>query len=896
MTPNRLQPLLQPRSIALIGASNRESSLGFAVMANLSTGGFTGKIYPVNPKWRKVRGIPCLSSVKKIAEPVDLAVIVTPARTIPDIVAACGEKGIPALLILSAGFRDTEENGAQLLAEVKKLAKQYGIRVIGPNSMGIMLPHQGINASFAHLHALPGKVALISQSGALCTSILDWSVEQGVGFSHFISLGSMMDIGFHDLIEYLGTDPHTSSILVYMESLTEARKFMSAARAFARSKPIIVLKSGRSQEGIQAAFTHTGNLAGNDLVFSAAFNRAGIVRVDTVAQLFNLAQALAMQPRPRGNRLAIITNGGGPAILATDHLIRHGGQLAVLSSRTKETLSPVLSPHWSKDNPLDLMGDATPDHYRAALKACIHDEQIDGILIILSPQAVLDPAEVAAAVKEAGQSRHKTILAAWMGEQKVAAGRDVLEAAHIPVYRYPESAVEVFMKMYAYGKALELVYETPPDIPKRFKPKTEEALQILQGAWQDGRQTLRESEAFALLKAFDLPVVPHERAVNADEAVAAAKKLGYPVVLKLEDHTIAHKSDVGGVKLHLSNAREVRLAFQQLQVACQPAEAPVEIRVLVCKMVRDFHELFVGAHKDPIFGPAILFGQGGIEVDIVDDHQVGLPPLNMALAQRLIEDTRIYQLLCGYRNIAGADLTAIQFLLYKFAYLVMQLPQIASIDLNPVAAGTAGCLVLDATIQLDPKVLSQPIRPYSHLVIAPYPEEFTKKVSLRNGMEVTLRSIKPEDEPLEAALFRTLSNQTIYFRFFGYVPKLTQEMLSRFTQIDYDREIAIVAEVSESGQPHFIGVVRLVADLYNQEAEYSIVIADAWQGQGLGNILTDYIFDIAQKRGVKVITATVLKQNKAMIHMFERRGFRFRSSDFDTYEVELPLLEQGQSS
>ena len=680
----QLDKIFKPSSIAVIGASDRKGSVGFAVMDNLLKGSYQGKVYPVNIKHKTIQGQPAFSKIGKVPEQVDLAVIVTPASTVPTVVEQCGKAGVGGLVIISAGFKEAGEKGQKMYQQILETANAYKMRVIGPNCLGFLNPHIGINASFATKMALPGSIAFISQSGALCTSILDWANQQSVGFSHFVSIGSMLDVGFADLIDYFGTDYKTSCILIYMESLKDARKFVSASRAFARSKPIIILKAGRSEEGGQATLSHTGSLAGNDQVYEVAFERAGVIRVDTIAQLFDCAQSLAMQPRPVGKRLAIVTNAGGPGVLATDYLVTKEGKLAQLQPQSMEALDAALPAHWSRANPVDVLGDASAETYKKAVEICLRDTEVDGVVIILTPQAVTDPSDVATAVVDVTKKFNKPVLAVWMGESDVEEGREILEAGKIPNYRYPESAVDVFLQMYHYSRNLRILYETPSAMPPNlgFRPHVAEA--IIQTVLQQGRTQLMENEAKELMKSYNIAVGSFKVVQTAKEAVEFAEQIGYPVVLKIASPDIGHKTEVGGVKVNLKNDQDVKNAFDQIIQGAKEKRPDAEVRgVLVEKMVNKTYEILIGSNKDPVFGPVIAFGRGGVAVEIYRDMKLGLPPLNRVLARRIMEHTRIYPLLEGYRGMPGVDLNFLELTLVKFAYLVMDFPQIKEIDINP---------------------------------------------------------------------------------------------------------------------------------------------------------------------------------------------------------------------
>ncbi len=889
----QLDKIFLPKSIAAVGASNKEGSVGYALMKNLLSGGFQGKIFPVNLKHEKIHQLPCYHSVKHIPEAIDLAVIATPAHTVSDVLKECGEAGIGGAVILSAGFKEAGEKGEELYRRIRSTARKYKVRIIGPNCVGFLNPALGINASFLSRMALPGKIALISQSGALCASIIDWAVDQNVGFSNFVSVGSMIDVDFADLIDYFGMDNRTSCILIYMETLTNARKFMSAARAFARYKPVIVLKAGKSREGAQAALSHTGSLAGNDAVFDAAFQRAGIIRVETIAQLFDCAQALAMQPRPTGNRLAIVTNAGGPGVLATDHLIKNNCKIAPLSTKTFQQLDGLLPAHWSHNNPVDVLGDASAETFREAVRICLEDENTDGVLAIFTTQAVTDPTEAARALATIKSQNSKTLFACWMGEQDVQPGRDMLELASIPHYRYPESAVEVFAKMYHYARNLDMLHEMPTSAPSEFQVDKEKAAGIIDLVLEEGRIQLLETEAKQLLQIYGFPIAPGE-VVNSPEAAAkAAETMGFPVVMKIVSPDIGHKTDVGGVILHIRSEDEARQAFSAMLQKVKSRQPKARIQgVMVEKMIDKRYELLIGAKKDPIFGPAIVFGMGGVMVELLKDTNMGLPPLNMALARQVIEKTKAFQLLNGFRGMPKADIGALQFLLVKFSYLLMDFPRIKEIDINPFVIDETGGFALDAHIVLDPGSSLKSGTPYDHLVISPYPEKYQKTITLKNGKEALLRPIRPEDEPLEAEMFEHLSKQSIYYRFMGYIPKVSHDFLIRFTQIDYDREMAIIAILETPQGEKMAGVARIVCDAWKEEAEFAIVVADPWQGKGLGSQLTDFILEIAADMGIQKIVALVLESNRVMLNMFEKRGFSIKDNTYGEFLLELNLASK----
>lgn len=885
----RLNYLFSPESVAVIGATDKPGSVGAALMRNLIGSGYEGVIYPVNPNRKSVMGVKSYASIADIPDRVHMAIIVTPAATVPGVVEQCGKAGVYGAVVISAGFMETGKTGQQLFDSAMANARRYGMRILGPNCLGFCKPSIKLNASFANKMALPGKLAFISQSGALCTSILDWAVHNKVGFSHFVSIGSMGDIGFHDLIDYFGADSETQSILIYMESLTNAKRFMSAARAFASTKPIIVLKVGRSSAGAKAAMSHTGSLTGDDAIFDAAFRRAGVIRVNRIKDLFNSAQTLAKQPRPRSSRLAIVTNAGGPGVIATDYLMSKGGQLAQLSESTIQQLNKVLPAAWSHGNPVDVLGDADPVRYRHAVDLCMKDEGVDGVFVILTPQAVTKPTETAQELANTPKQSGKTLLACWMGADDVAKGVEVLQNASIPALETPEQAVGCFMTMVQYSKNLELLHETPESTPNEFVPRTEANRKLIAEVAASGRSVMTEAEAKQFLSNYEIPIGKYGVATSAQESVDLAESIGYPVVMKILSPDILHKTEVGGVVVGVTSKTAVTAAFDGLMQRAKAAKPHAHLQgVLVEEMASKKYELLIGCKKDPIFGPVIVFGLGGVAVEVFRDTNIALPPLNMALSRRLIEETRIYQLLKGYRGMEGIELHSLQFLLHKFAYLIMDFPEIKEIDINPFGIDKRGGVVMDGKVVLDEAVLKTPVEPYSHLVISPYPRDLERQCTLKSGTEVLLRPIRPEDEKMEAEMFQNFSPKTQRFRFFQVVKNVSHEMLVRYTQIDYDREIAIVAEVKEGDQRKLAGVVRLIADPYNEAAEFAIVVADPWQNQGLGNIFSDYILEIARKRNIGMIYASFLKDNHIMKYLFEKRAFTITSTE-DVYKAELKL-------
>lgn len=887
-TYDSLHRAFNPRSIALIGVSSRPGNVGRALLRNMVGSNYEGAVFPVNPRHKSLMGMKVYASIKKIPDPVDLAIIATPPDSVPDLIHECGACGIGNAVVLSAGFQEMGKAGQSLTRKLVKAGIEAKVRIIGPNCLGFLRPPIGLNASFARDMALKGNIAFISQSGALCTAVLDWSIRENVGFSHFISIGSMADISYHDLIDYLGRDPNTTSILIYMETIKDARNFMSAARSIGKTKPIIVLKVGRSQEGAHAVSSHTGSLSGDDAVFDALFKRVGIARVNTVKELFNVAQTLSSQPTPSGKKLLVITNAGGPGVLATDAHVKLGGTMAKLSKRTIDRLNQALPAPWSRNNPVDVLGDADASRYQKAINICTEEEDADGILVILTPQEMTNVRQVAKEIGRLNKESRKPILAAFMGADAVEMGVRTLAKSGIPAFDSPEDAVTCFNTIAQYRINQRLLTETPSSIPRRFKPKTAQARSIVQKAIESGQTVLNEQESKHMLARYEIPSAPHFRATSPAQAAQAASKLGFPVALKVLSSDILHKTDVGGVQLHIKSQRAVSSAYKEILDNVKRATPEAQISgVLVEKMESKKYELFIGCKRDPLFGPVIVFGMGGVGVEVFKDIAIGIPPLNMVLAKRMIESTKIYKLLSGYRGMKSIDLKSLQFLLYRFSYMIIDNPEISEIDVNPIAIDESGSIALDAKIVLDPKTPLRKSDPYSHLIISPYPKNWEKRIRTKSGKPVLLRPIRPEDEPLEAEMFRAMSDETQRFRFFHFIKDITHEMLVRYTQIDYGREIAIIAELSDKGTK-MAGVARIIGDPYNDTAEFAVVVADPWQGLGLGNALTDHVLEIAKQRKMKTINAHFLPDNHIVRHVFEERGFTIiRGSDSYTAELSL---------
>ena len=868
-----LDPFFAPASIAVIGATEANPSVGRTILSNLAA--FAGKIYPINPKRDAVLGRKALPAIGAVPEPVDLAIIVTPADTVPSIVAECAAAKVPAGIIISAGFKEAGARGAELEREIR--AVRGAMRLIGPNCLGLMAPSFGLNATFAASMARPGSIGFLSQSGALCTAILDWSLREMVGFSAFVSTGSMLDIGWGELIDYLGDDPSTRAILMYMESVGDARSFLSAAREVALTKPIIIIKAGRSEQAARAAASHTGALTGSDEVLDAALQRCGVLRVRRISDLFYMAEVLARQPRPQGPRLAIVTNAGGPGVLATDALLDEAAELAELTPATIMALDGILPPHWSRHNPIDIIGDAPPDRFARTIEIVKQDPGVDGLLVTLAPQGMTDPSEVAERIKPFAAMEGKPILASWMGGASVARAEEILNAAGIPTFSFPDSAARAFAYMWHYSENLRALYETP-ELAESAVDR-ELAAAVIETARAEGRTLLSEQESKRLLAAYAIPVTRTETADTEDRAAEVAEAIGFPVVLKLQSRSITHKTDAGGVELDLRDPSQVRAAWRRIQSSVSLRFGADKFQgVSVQPMIRatDGYELILGSSTDPQFGPVLLFGAGGQLVEIFRDRTLGLPPLTSTLARRMMERTRIYKALAGVRGRAPVDRAALEQILIRFSQLVSEIPRIQEVDINPLLAAPGAILALDARVVLHPWNVSD--RDLPRTAIRPYPSSYVEKCVARDGSPITIRPIRPEDEPKMVRFHETLSDRSIYLRYFHHMAlsaRVTHERLTRICFIDYDREIVLVAE-SESAE--IVAVGRLTRERSSGDAEFALLVSDAWHERGLGTELLRRLVSIARREGVRRVTGDILAENQSMQAICRQLGFAMRYS------------------
>jgi len=897
MGTTNLDKIFNPKSVAIIGASDVEGSVGYAIVKNFAQTGFSGKVYFVNIRKPEILGTKTYPAVDKIFEQIDLAMIATPAKTVPGVLEECGRAEVKGVIIVSAGFKETGPEGKALEEKCVELAKKYGIRIIGPNCIGIIRPRNNLNATFLDKMPKQGNIAFLSQSGALGSAILEWAIHENIGFSNFVSVGSMIDVDFGDLIDFFGSDPKTKSILMYIEGITEARKFMSAARHFARTKPIIVVKSGKFSESAKAAASHTGSLSGEDGIYDAAFKRAGVVRVNEIEDLFNAAEVLGTQPLPKGPRLAIITNAGGPGVMTTDALIAKGGKLAKLSQKSIDSLNAVLPPFWSHGNPIDVLGDAKSDRYRAAVEACLNDENIDGIVIVFTQQAVSESVEIAKSIVELVRSktyRTKTILTSFMGFSAVQEANSILNANNIPTYTTPEQAIRTYMYMYNYQRNIDLLYETPEERPVDESPPKRPIMVILRNAAFEGREVLTEDEAKKILKYYNFPVVRTAVANTVEQAANFALEMGYPVVLKILSPQIIHKTDVGGVILNVKSAKEVREAFELLiqRATAYNPKAQI-IGVTVQPMVeKKGYELILGGKTDPVFGPVILFGMGGVGVELFKDTSIGLPPLNTTLIRRMMEETKVYELLKGYRNSVPVDLKKLDETILLFSQLLVDFPQIKEIDINPLLINEKEACILDARIVVDKEKICKKFEPHEHMVISPYPKKEELIWLLKNGQEVLLRPIKPEDEPMWLEMFQSLSEESIRYRFFQMLKDTPHEVRVRYCNIDYDRETAIVAETIEKGKKKLLGVGRLSIEADGKNGEIAFIVSDYYQGLGLGTKMVDYVLDLAKEKGIQSVYAIMLPDNYRALSLTKKMGFKIDYLSDGTIKANLNLQQE----
>jgi acetyltransferase len=869
-----LTPLFAPESVALVGASERAGSVGAVLVSNMRAAGYRGALFAVNPKYRAVQEVPCFASIAKLPQRIDLAVIATPAATVAGIIEQCGAAGVPAAVIISAGFSETGEGGARLERAVLDNARRHRVRILGPNCLGLMRPDIGLNATFARGSVLPGSLGLIAQSGAVCTAMLDWARPNKVGFSSVVSLGGSTDLDFGEAVDYLVADSRTEHILLYVEGVRNARRFVSALRAAARVKPVILMKVGRHPAGVRAAVSHTGAIVGLDDVFDAVVKRTGAVRVGTIGQLVAAAQALASHIHPQGDRLAVITNGGGPGVMAADRAADLAIPLAELSQPTIEALKAALPGNWSHTNPVDLIGDAGADRYRAAVSACLADGNVDGVLAILTPQAMTEPADAARAVIGAARGSTKPVLACWMGEEQTAPARRLFGEAAIPVFRTPDPAVEMFAHISSFYRNQRALLQAPGPLSQQAAPDLDAARLIVEGALGERRSLLSEMESKALLAAFRIPVASTAIARSAHEAMLLASESGFPVAMKIDSPDITHKSDAGGVRLSIANAQAARDAYDEIIASARRLAPAARVNgVAVEPMVERAHgrELMVGVVRDPVFGPAITFGAGGVAVEVHRDRAVALPPLNSFLVADMIRGTRIAKLLGPFRRMPPVDMAALEAVLLRVSELVCELPALDELDINPLIVDESSAIALDARVVL--RTSAPPRERYGHMAIHPYPAHLVTQWAPSQGPPVTLRPIRPEDAEIEQAFVQGLSAESRHMRFMNMLRELTPLMLARFTQIDYDREMAFIATTRDQGAEREIGVVRYVTNPDGESCEFALVVADEWQRRGLGRRMMTLLIEVARTRGLREMIGHVLAENRGMLGLSESLGF-----------------------
>ncbi len=870
MSLYNLERMFKPVSVAVVGASEKPGSIGRAVLDNLAIGGFGGRIIPVNPMRSEVLGRKAFPRISEVEGTLDLAVICTPISIAPEIIRECGAKGVGGAIIISGGGKEAGEDGRRIEAEIIKEAYAGRVRIVGPNCVGVVSSGARLNASFGHTMPLPGKLAFISQSGAICTAILDFAVTERIGFSHMISVGSMLDVDFGDLIDYLGNDEDVSGILLYIESVTNHRKFMSAARAVSRLKPIIALKMGRSQAGIKAAASHTGSMAGEDAVYETAFKRAGIIRVETIEDLFGTAELTGKQPLPQGDRLAIISNAGGPGVMAADYLASYGMEPVQPSQKTVAELDKFLPSFWSHANPFDILGDASPDTFRRVVQVCLASGEYDAALIMTCPQAMNHPTDMALQLTPALKGMPFPVFTVWMGGREMASGREIFNLAGIPTYDTPERAIRAFRYMYLYGRNLKTLQEVPPKLSRAVTVDQDKARGLIAGTLEQGRDLMTEVESKELLAAYGIPVTETRRAGSRDEAVTAAGEIGYPVAMKILSPQITHKSDAGGVSLNLRRESDVRQAYERIMESCAKYDPQADLLgVTLQPMIRESGvEVILGLKKDPDFGPVLLFGMGGIMAELIKDRSLALPPLNRLLARRMMEETKVYRLLTGFRNIPPADLNLLEEILIRLSQMAVDLPRIAELDINPLLVTADSCLALDARVILRETKTETP----AHLVISAYPDQYEQEAVTSSGLALFIRPIRPEDHALMVDFWHALSPDSVYNRFLRHLKSLPPGLVPRHTQIDYDREMALVALDRSGGGERIVGVARLVGNPDGIEAELGMSVGDEWQGKGVAETLLSIILPIARERGWKRVWNQVFAENEAALALAEKTG------------------------
>ena len=885
-----LTPLLEPRSVGIIGASEREGALGSVVMRNMLEAGYRGKLFAINPRHEAVHGVNCYKTVEDVPQRLDLVVITVRPERVPAILESCGRAGVRAAILLSAGFGDAGPRGVMIERQVNEISQRHRIRLLGPNCLGIMRPQLGVNATFAQTSAIKGSIGLISQSGALCAAILDWAKPNNVGFSAVVSLGASTDIDFGEVLEYMISDPRTESIFLYVEGVRDARRFMSALRGAARIKPVLLIKAGRHPEASRAIQSHSGAPIGDDAVFNAALRRAGVIRLYNLGQLFAAANALFSHFRPRGNRLAIITNGGGPGVMAADRAADLAIPMSEFAELTMDKLNEALPPGWSHANPVDILGDADPERYRKALQAVLEGPNVDGVLVLLTPQGMSDPSGVADIVIELEKTADKPVVTCFMGEEMVAEARHKFAAAGIPSFNTPEPAVELFSHISAYYQNQKLLMQTPSSLSHLPPPSVESARLVIEMALSERRHKLNEMESKALLAAFRIPIAQTVVARTAAEAMVLAAEIGLPVVMKIDSANIVRKSDVGGVRLNIRSLAAVRSTYQEILDEVKRVQPNAIINgIAIEPMIQKANgrELVVSVKRDPVFGPAIAFGEGGNLVEANRDLAVALPPLNEFLVKDMIRSTRIAARLGEFRNMPAVDMGALELVLLRVSEMVCELPWITALDINPLIVDENGVVAVDARIMIDN--VSPTAGRYAHMAIHPYPSHLISTWVVPDGTVVTIRPIKPEDADLEVEFMASLSPETRYYRFMNTIRELPPAMVARLTQIDYDREMAFVASHEVDGREVEIGVCRYAVNPDGESCEFAVVVADDWQQRGLARKLMGVLIETARSRGLAYMNGVFLANNERMLKFVQKLGFVLRNDPEDS-SVKLGVL------
>ncbi|MEQ1528473.1 MAG: GNAT family N-acetyltransferase [Methylococcales bacterium] len=873
MGPHYLSRFFTPKSVAIVGASERPDSVGLRLLMNMQEAGFKGGLYPVNNKRESLLGLKAYPDLNTIPEDLDLVVIATPAITVPDVLKQCGEKGVSSVIIISAGFGELGTEGKRLQQELLDIARRYGIRLIGPNCLGVICPSGHLNASFGDGAVKDGNLALLSQSGAICTAILDWAKSRDIGFSSVVSIGSAADIDFGEVLDYLATDSKTTGILMYVEGIRDARRFLSGLKAAARLKPVILIKSGRHEAGCKAAMSHTGAMVGGDNVFDAAIDRAGVVRVYSINELFSAARVLANNYVVEQDRLAIITNAGGPGVMSTDRAEDVGVHMAELSADSITALNAVLPTHWSHANPVDILGDATSERYQNALEICLADKNNDGVLVILTPQAMTNPTQIAQCIIDGCKDSKKPVLASWTGGARVQEGRELFDNSKVAHFTTPEVAVDAFSFLAKYTRNQILLKQIPSPSNELAVPDVTGARLIIERVLSEGRQVLTTQESKAILAAFHIPVNQTIKVANAKDAMIAAETLGFPVVLKINMAEFSHKSDIGGVRLNIASVQEVSKHFAEMEAAVRQNHPEItEVGMTIEPMFKSQsgRELMIGVVRDPVFGPAISFGLGGTLVEILQDNAVALPPLNAYMIEQMIASTKAAKYLKAFRQLPPANMKALIDVLLNVSTMVSELPEILELDINPLIVDAHGVMAVDARIKAHS---SHQLTAYAHMAIHPYPHELISHHQLRNGVNITIRPIRPEDAVMESDFVHRLSERSKYFRFMQALHELTPEMLVRFTQIDYDREMAFVAVTDDQGLPNELGVGRYVMNPDGHSVEFALVVTDDCQCLGIGSKLMTTLIQTAKAKGISYFEGEVLLENKPMLALMKKLGF-----------------------